>query len=157
MENNFSHIVSLWKNYNHASSKLSNAMHSTSNIVGEFAEALICKYYNATKLTASQKGADLILNDSRKIQVKSRVQDRLEATSLGIIRNWNFDILVVVLFSKDGNILKAIEINAETAKTLSKFNDYQKGCILTTSNDFLNHKNAKDLTEDLRRLLNCDS
>ena len=156
MENNFSHIVSLWKNYNHASSKLTKAMRGTSNIVGEFAEVLICKYYNAKKLPASQESADLILDDSRKIQVKSRMQDRLEATSLGIIRSWNFDILVVVLFSKDGNILKAIEINSETAKKLSKPKPYENGDVLTTSKDLLNNKNAKDITKELQRVLDSD-
>jgi hypothetical protein len=153
MEQDFSFLVSLWKNYNNASALLTNVMGGTANEVGEFAERLVAKYYNAEQLMASNKSADLKTNDNRFIQVKSRKIDHLTTTSLNVIRSWVFDILVVVLFSKDGNILKAIQINSNYAKELSKWNEHQNGYIITTSKDFLENKYSIDITEQLQNIL----
>ena len=156
MEFNF--LVSLWKKYNNASYLLTSAMGGTANEVGEFAEILVGKYYNAEQLPASNKSADLKTKDGRLIQVKSRKIDRLKTTSLNVIRSWDFDILVVVLFDKEGNILKAIEIDSRTAENLSSPNKYQNGKILTTNHELLNNKNSKDITQDLQNILdNKDS
>ncbi|WP_052185493.1 MULTISPECIES: hypothetical protein [unclassified Treponema] len=158
MEFNFDFLVSLWKKYNNASYLLTSAMGGTANEVGEFAEILVGKYYNAEQLPASNKSADLKTKDGRLIQVKSRKIDRLKTTSLNVIRSWDFDILVVVLFDKEGNILKAIEIDSRTAEKLSSPNKYQNGKILTTNHELLNNKNSKDITQDLQNILdNKDS
>ena len=65
--NDFEYLVSLWRNYNNASFLLTKAMGGTANEVGEFAEQLVCKYYNAKQLNASQKSADLITEDGKSI------------------------------------------------------------------------------------------
>jgi hypothetical protein len=154
MNNDFDFLVSLWKNYNNASLLLTKAMGGAANEVGEFAEKLVCKYFNATQLNASNKSADLITEDGKLIQVKSRKIEQLISTSLNVIRSWDFDILVVVLFSKDGNILKAIKIDSVTAKGLSKNNKHQNGYILTTSHELLDHNNSDDITMELQNILN---
>jgi hypothetical protein len=154
MDKNFNFLTSLWKNYNNASSLLTQAMGGTANEVGEFAEILVAKYYNAEQLTASNKSADLKTNDNKLIQVKSRKIEKLKTTSLNVIRSWDFDILVVVLFSKDGNILKAIEINAKDAQKIATSNSHQNGDVLTTNSDLLNNSNAVDITSGLQSLIN---
>ncbi len=150
----FNFLTSLWKNYNNASSLLTEAMGGTANEVGEFAERLVAVYYSAKQLTASNKSADLKTDDNKLIQVKSRKLHKLTTTSLNVIRSWNFDILVVVLFSKEGNILKAIEINAKDAQGISKPNNHQNGDVLTTNSDLLNHCNCRDITNDLQSIIN---
>ncbi len=152
MEIDFNFLTSLWKNYSNASSLLTKAMGGIANEVGEFAERLVAEYYQAEQLTASNKSADLKKDDTL-IQVKSRKIDKLKTTSLNVIRSWDFDILVVVLFSKDGNILKGIEINAKDAQQLATSNSHQNGYVITTNNAFLNHPNAIDITSDLQSLI----
>ena len=151
--NDFENLISLWKNYNNASFLLTKAMGGTANEVGEFAEHLVCKYYNAKQLEASQKSADLITEDGKLIQVKSRKIEQLTSTNLNVIRSWDFNILVVVLFSKVGNILKAIEIDSIIAKQLAKFNTHQNGYILTTSKELLENNRSKDITKFLQSIL----
>lgn len=153
MDSNFEFLVSLWKNYNNASILLTKAMGGTANEVGEFAEILVGKYYNAEQLPASNKSADLRTNDGKLIQVKSRKIDKLTTTSLNVIRSWDFDILVVVLFSKEGNILKAIEIDSVTAEKLSKRNEHQNGKVLTTNHELLNNERTIDITSDLQSII----
>ena len=157
MNNDFNYLVSLWKNYNNASLLLIKAMNGTANEVGEFAEKLVCKYFNVEQLNASNKSADLITKEGKLIQVKSRKIEQLISTSLNVIRSWDFDILIVILFSKDGNILKSIQIDSITAKKLSKYNKHQNGYILTTSKELLENENAIDITVDLQNILNGDN
>jgi hypothetical protein len=132
MFTDFDQLVLLWKNYNNASTLLTNAMGGTANEVGEFAERLACIYYKGKQLPASMKSADIILDDGRLIQVKSRKINTLKTTSLNVIRSWDFDLLVIIIFSSNGGVLKAIEIDASTAKGLAKRNEHQNGYILTT-------------------------
>lgn len=153
MNIDFNMLVSLWKNYNNASKLLVDAMDGTNNEVGEFAEKLVAKYYNANQLQVSNKSADLETPDKKLVQVKSRKMDKLTSQSLGVIRSWDFDILVVVLFDKFGNILKALEIKTNDAKQLAKENEYQNGFILTTSKELLENSKTKDLTKEFQNIL----
>jgi hypothetical protein len=153
MENDFNFLVSLWKNYNNASALLTKFMGGTLNEVGEFAERLVARYYDAEKLPPSNKSADLRTAGNRLIQVKSRKIECLATTSLGIIRSWQFDLLVVVLFSKKGDILKAVAIDAKDAKALSRWDSHQNGHVLTTSGRLLDHPGSEDITEGLQGLL----
>ncbi|NLU38229.1 MAG: hypothetical protein GXX78_04995 [Bacteroidales bacterium] len=153
MESNFEFLVSLWKNYNNASSLLTKAMGGTANEVGEFAEVLVAKYYNGEQLPASNKSADIKTPDGKLIQVKSRKIEKLTTTSLNVIRSWNFDYLVVVLFSKEGNILKAVEIDSKTAERLSTRNEHQNGKVLTTNQELLSNPKSKDITSDLQNII----
>ena len=69
-----------------------------------------------------------------RYQIKSRRRTNNRKLQLGIIRNFNFDLLVVVIFDKYFNILKAIKIDSKSAKKCSKFSDYQNGYILHFEN-----------------------
>ncbi|MDR1627763.1 MAG: hypothetical protein LBR79_03220 [Oscillospiraceae bacterium] len=126
----------------------------TANETGEFAEKLVAKYYNAKQLTASSKSADLKTKNNKLIQVMSRKLEFLTTTTLNVIRSWDFDFLVVVLFSKEGNILKATQLDSIIAKNLSKWNERQNGYILTTSKELLENKNILDITIDLQKIIN---
>lgn len=150
MDTNF---LSAWFNYNKYFKQISQIMKGTKNIIGEFAENIACLYYKTEKITASQKSYDIIKNDGKKVQVKSRRLDKIKATKLNVIRNFDFDILLVILFSEDGYILKAIEMDVKYAKIFAKENKYQHGYIITTTNDFLYGIHAKDITKELEELL----
>lgn len=157
MPNNFDSIVDLWREYNHISHSLITAMGGTANEVGEFAELLVAKYYAGERLPASSKSADIRLSDDTTIQVKSRKLDKLKSTSLNVIRSWDFDRLVIVLFSTSGDVLKAIELDSNTARSLAKENKHQNGYVISTTSDVLNHSKAIDLTVQLNKLLKIEN
>ncbi|MCL2844366.1 MAG: hypothetical protein FWE23_02810 [Chitinivibrionia bacterium] len=144
----FKSIVSPWKGYYKSALHLKNVMGGTANYVGEFAERLVCEYYGVEKPLTNQKSFDFITKNGEKIQVKSRTK----SGKLNIIRSWDFDILVVILFSPDGNVLKAVKIKKEHAKNLSNADEHQNGQALTTSKVF-NNSNASDITDELNKII----
>ncbi|MDW7670553.1 MAG: hypothetical protein SCK57_12765 [Bacillota bacterium] len=154
MIQDFDQLIMLWKNYNTASTLLTKAMGGTANEVGEFAERLACAYYQGEQLSASNKSADILSKDGKLIQVKSRKMSHLTTTSLNVIRSWGFDLLVVILFAKDGDILKGIEIDSDSAREIAKRSEHVNGLILTTSSKLLDHPKAKDITQELKAILN---
>jgi len=122
--------------------------------VEKIAKRLAVKYYNAKPLTILNKNADLKTLGNKLIQVKSGKVDIITETPFGVIKNWDFDILVVILFSKNNDILKAIEITTRYAKNILKWDNYQKGYILTTSKDLLQNEKSIDITRNLQKLMN---
>jgi len=153
------HVIGLWKQYNEITDSIYKAMGGTANIVSEFAEKLVTKHYNGKQLQASHKSADVVYTDEKGneklIQVKSRRKKKVTSSALGIIRSWDFDYLVVVLFSTDGIVLKAIEVDVDIAKgkDIATPNKHQNGWVITTTEKFLEHPMARDITEDLNRII----
>ena len=143
--------LKLWKNYNMATNLLLDAMGGASNIVGEFAEKLVAECYEGEQLAASSKSADVLLKDGTTIQVKARMPRQTLTTSLGVIRSWDFDYLVAVLFATDGTVVKGLEMDVETAKSVGMWNKHQNGWVITTTQSFLEHPSARDITD----CLNC--
>jgi hypothetical protein len=146
-------IIKLWKNYHVIANLLFDAMGGEANIVGKFAEKLVADYYDGKQLPPSSKSADIVLTDGVTLQVKARVPRQAMTTSLGIIRTWDFDYLVVVLFSTDGAVAKAVEVDAETARNMATFNKLQNGWVITTTREFLEHPSAYDITDQLNGIL----
>jgi len=143
-------IQELWTNYNSAANALQNTLGRTSNIVGEYAEHLTAKYYNGELLPASHKSADVkVTHNNTEIlyQVKARKLKKLTSSQLGIIRSWDFNFLVVIIFDSDGIILKALEVPVIIAREYAKENDHQNGWVITTTQDFLNNSSSRDITE----------
>lgn len=148
-------LAASWKEYNEATIKIKRLMNGTANIMGDYSEILVGELYHAEKLTASTVCADLKCADGTLIQVKSRQVKRTNTTTqLGIIRHWDFQLLVVVLFYEDGSLFKVLEMKSEDARRYAKANSYQRGDVITTTKDFLESRLAKDKTADMRRILN---
>ena len=105
-----------------SSDLLSNRLGRTSNILGEYAEYLAHKYYGGKLLEISKSSADIKASDGTLYQIKSRKIKKSNSTQLGIIRSWDFDFLVVILFDINGNIKKALEIPMVIAKEYGKPN-----------------------------------
>lgn len=142
-------IPELWHRFNEYSNKLSNALGRTKNIVGEYAEYLALQFYEGVLLPTSHPSADIEDKSGRLIQVKSRKITGPMSTQLGIIRSWNFDLLVVVLFNEEGELFKALEGPVEVAKEYGKTNEHQNGWVITTSQSFLNDARFTDITKQL--------
>ena len=139
-----------WITYNKTVKILQKILGRTNNIVGEYSEYLTAEYYHGELLPASHKSADVkVIENNQEIlyQVKSRKLEKLTSTQLGIIRSWNFNYLVVIIFDLDGNILKALEVPVDVAKEYAKSNSHQNGWVITTTQKFLNdHRNKIIMT-----------
>ena len=145
-------IQILWENYNNAANSLQELLGRTSNIVGEYAEYLTAQYYQGELLPASHKSADvkIIKNDIQILyQVKARKLNSLTTSQLGIIRSWNFDYLIVIIFGWHGNILKALEVPIDVAKEYAKKNNHQNGWVITTTQDFLNDSRSRRIMNEI--------
>ncbi|WP_324733724.1 DUF6998 domain-containing protein [Pseudomonas paeninsulae] len=139
-------INNLWLRYNDYANKLSAALGRTNNIVGEYAEYLAHRHYGGRLLRASESSADIEADDGTKYQVKARKIKGTTATQLNVIRSWNFDYLVVILFEADGKIFKALEVPVAVAKKYGADNQHQNGKVITTSRKFLLDPQSKDIT-----------
>lgn len=143
-------IKDLWLKFNECSNKLTVALGRTSNIVGEYAEYLAHKYYGGKLLEISGSSADIRADDGKLYQVKSRKVKGSTSIQLNVIRSWGFYYLVVILFSKDGGVKKAIEVTVEIAKEYGVANPHQNGWVITTSQTFLNDPRVKDISAKLQ-------
>lgn len=142
-------LKDLWIQYNVSSTKLVKVLGRTYNIVGEYAEHLVCKFYKGQLSDISEKSHDVVSSSGHKYQVKSRKMKKLQSTSLNVIRSWDFDFLIIIIFDSHGEILKALEIPATIAKEYGKYSAHQHGYIITTSKAFLSDKRFKDLTSEM--------
>lgn len=117
-------INQLWLKYNEYTNKLAVRLKRTNNIVGEYAEHLSLSYYGGKLLNISGSSSDLVDNDGKLYQIKSRRIQYLTSSQLGIIRSWDFHFLVVILFNLNGGILKAMEVPVDIAKEYGVRNDH---------------------------------
>jgi hypothetical protein len=146
-------INNLWMQFNEHSNKLAAALGRTSNLVGEYAEYLAHQYYGGKLLNISGFSADIETDDGKLYQVKSRKIKGISATPLNVIRSWEFDHLVVILFDEHGFIKKGLEIPVEIAKEYAIKNSHQNGWIITTTQKFLNDERLKDISIHLSAMI----
>ncbi|MBY0419735.1 MAG: hypothetical protein K2W88_16915 [Pararheinheimera sp.] len=142
-------IQELWLKYNYYSNQLASALGRTNNIVGEYAEFIVNRYYGGKLLNASKASADIVTPDGKKYQVKSRKIKKGTTTQLNVIRSWDFDFLVVILFDSQGVIKKALEIPVSVAKEFGVPNEHQNGWVITTTQMLICDSRNKDLTHSL--------
>jgi hypothetical protein len=141
-----------WLQFNESSNVLAEALGRTANIVGEYAEYLANKHYGGELLNISGSSADIRDTAGHLYQVKARKLNSIQATQLGIIRSWDFNYLVVIIFDKNGGILKGLEVPVEIAKKYGVHNKHQNGWVITTNRNFLNDKSIKDISDSLSKL-----
>ena len=142
-------VKDLWIRFNEYSNKLANALGRTSNIVGEYAEYLAHQYYGGKLLGVSDSSADIKAESGTLYQVKSRKIKGTPTTQLNVIRSWDFDYLVVILFDANGGIERALEVPVNIAKEYGAANSHQNGWVITTTQEFLNDNRSKDITISL--------
>ena len=144
-------INELWFKFNEYANKLSLKLGRSSNIVGEYAEYLVHQHYGGELLNVSNSSAD-IKSAKGLLQVKSRKIKASPNTALSVIRSWDFDYLIVILFDEDGVIKNALEVPVEVAKEYGKSNSHQNGWIISTSKEFLVDNRIKNITTALSKI-----
>ncbi len=138
-------IHELWFEYNNAKNRIQQALGRTANILGEYAEMLVAQAYGGQLLPTSHKSADVLLPDGRTIRVKARIVTPGETTQLSVMRSWDFDLLVVLLFNKSGKLLWAGELKAEDARAISRFYKHTNGDQLWTTASLFDPAASRDV------------
>lgn len=147
----FGETIRLWKIYCVVQKSIAEAMGRTKNIVGEFAEQLVCQYYKGKLANKSQKSYDFLVKGKR-FQVKSRMINQYDGVQLSDFQNWNFDFLVVVIFSpRTGKVLRAGKFKKEDAEVFAKEKKSNKRSIIITSKKFW--EQGEIFTDDLNKFL----
>jgi len=148
----FDGLSDLWLKYNEYANRLTAALGRTSNLVGEYAEHLALQRYGGELLPASSSSADLRAENGHSYQVKARKILGVMTTQLGVIRSWDFDFLVTILFDESGHVLRALETPVEVAQDHGVRNRHQNGWVITTNRRFLDDSRSLDITAELRSL-----
>lgn len=144
---------SLWKSWNIPHEKLVKIL-PTRNVVGEIGELLAMAYLKGTKET-NLKSFDILGKDGLKYQVKTRQLDKMRSTPLNVIRSWDFDKLIVIIFNTKGLVSNAIVMDALIVKKkYAKKNTYQNGFVVTASTKFFSDESALNITSSLNEILN---
>jgi hypothetical protein len=145
-------VSDLWLKFNEYTNRLAAVLGRTSNIVGEYAEYLAHQLYGGRLLTASNCSSDLETEDGTRYQVKARKIKGTPTTQLSVIRSWDFDYLVVILFDEHGSVMKALELPTNVAREYGVANAHQHGWVITTTRAFLTDPRSKDITKRLLAL-----
>jgi hypothetical protein len=98
----------------------------------------------------AEKGWDVRAGDGRRLQVKTRVVSDARKPGqrqLGVLRSFDFDALVIVLFDSDYRVWRAVEVSPKTAQALARYRAHVNGHVLHATDRLLSHADANDLTD----------
>ncbi|UTY27725.1 hypothetical protein [Treponema putidum] len=120
-------IIRLWENFKNASFEfmqvVGGSMDNIDTWMESFAQILVKEYYGGEWLSRSDY-ADIKLKDGKKVKVKAQCESSLYIKTGMSVDNWDFDLLVVILFNKKGEVIKALEFDVEKTKAgLTKYCD----------------------------------
>jgi len=144
-------MAKAWQKYNKANCRLARKLGRTNNLIGEYGEFLANQHLKGELLDISSQSAD-IEKEGKTYQVKARRLSKGTATQLGIIRSWDFDYLVVILFDKKGRVIFSNITPSVVAKEIAVENEYQNGYVITTNRNFMFSRHNEDITHELRVL-----
>ncbi len=122
---------------------------------GDLAERLAAIVYGGALAPNSHKSADVLLDDGRTVQVKSRVVGtESKGGNYSFIRSWDFDLAVFVLFDvATYGVIQAIEVSSDEARAASSFSNHVGADRLRLSENLLAMSTARDLTGDFAAAL----
>ena len=116
---------------------------------GDYAEYLVARLYNGRLAPNSEKSLDVIAQDGERLQVKARVaiEGKAGTRQLSFIRSWDFDSLIVVLFTPRFEIHRAASVPAGIARERSRFVKHVNGHRLIASDALWETEGVEDLTQ----------
>lgn len=134
-----------------------NISSNSTDPVGQYAEYLVSKLYDAEKTKNGTAGCDLITHDNCKVEVKGRVSRKEGYIPKTYINDTNvtgehFDYLVYVVFTTDYDIERAYGMTINTFKKVSEYvkhNNSAPKWKFKASLDLLEHEDIDNLTKYL--------
>lgn len=120
--------------------------------VGDYAEYLTAKAVGGKLASSSAKSFDVVAPDGKRLQVKSRVVVNPNAASerqIGVLRSWDFDLLVVLLFEELGfHLARASAIPVDVAREAAIEQGWTNSHRVIARDELLDR--GEDWTEFLR-------
>jgi hypothetical protein len=122
----------------------------------DYAEFLVAHLFVGSILAPpSQKSADVVTADGRRIQVKARMvrPDAQGSRELSAIRSFDFDELAVVLFQRGAQpVLRASLIPVEVVRSRCTPRRHTNSHRLIATEALLSLPEVRDITNELRRV-----
>jgi hypothetical protein len=136
--------------------KTRKILRTKNNPVGDYAEWLVKAALGYELQTNSNSGFDAIDKDGIRYQIKSRrITEENKSTQLSAIRNLDrkdFDFLIVVLFDREFQISRAIQLPHSTVEKHAKYRDHVNGHILHVRSTLLADSTVVDITNILKKV-----
>jgi hypothetical protein len=107
---------------------------------GDYAEYLVAAALGATLAPNSAKTWDLVDPAGRRVQVKARVLPNLTnrgQRQLSFFRSFDFDELVIVLFTADYAVWRSVRLPSATAEARSRWIEHVHGYRLVADDALL--------------------
>lgn len=120
---------------------------------GDYAEYLVAEALEGQLAGNSEKSWDVVTREDRRVQVKSRVvpaPNNAGQRQLSPFRSFDFDDLVIVLFSADYSVWRAVLLPAAIAQQAATYRTHVNGHVLFATDALLTNPASVDLTEKLR-------
>ncbi|MCW1753034.1 hypothetical protein [Rhizobium acaciae] len=132
--------------------RIRNVLRSANNPTGDLAEYLFCAAFGWQQAANSVKGFDATGGDGIRYQIKGRrIHQRNKSRQLSAIRDLNgFDILAVVLFDDDYNIVRAALIPAAAVTEKSVYIAHTNSYKFQARDSIWDVADVTDVTERLR-------
>ena len=118
---------------------------------GDLAELLVAISVNGELAPNSEKSYDVMAEDGRRIQVKSRIltRGRRGERQLSTFRSWDFTHLGVVLFGPDYSIVRGAMIPNELVREAATEDRHVGGNRVMATDELLSSPGVDDITEFL--------
>lgn len=116
------------------------------NILGDYAEYLVCKLMNLTLSIGSAKAIDATDNQGKSYQIKARrLSSNKSVATIKSLRSFEFDFLILVLFNVDYSVKFCGKLSSGLAKELAISNPRVNGFRLNLSKKLLSDKRIEIL------------
>jgi hypothetical protein len=106
---------------------------------GDYAEWLVVQAVRGVLQEKSKKSYDVLMGEQR-LQVKARVvadMKRKRYRALSVIRTWDFERFVTVLFNEESEVMRASSIPTEAARAVAYWSKAQNGHLIYATDDLL--------------------
>jgi hypothetical protein len=121
--------------------------------LGDYAEYIVRTWSRGELAPNAEKSWDVRGADGRRLQVKARVvvdPPRRGDRQLSIIRSFDFDALIAILFDDDLHVWRAVSLPPSAVQRLAWFQEYVNGHRLLVTDRVIADPEAEDLTNELR-------
>jgi hypothetical protein len=114
--------------------RVRDIIRTNNNPVGDIAEAIVAKHYDAERGSFSQAGWDVKTPDGERIQVKAiRLTPTTKRRNLSPIRDNAYDSVVVVLLDENFQVVEGLKLSRETVEELFAHREYVNGRVITVT------------------------
>lgn len=144
-------LLALWA---HALRELRDreVVQTFNNPIGDIAEALVALHYGGERGSFSQASWDVKTREGELLQVKAlRRTGAKTRRNLSPVRSDGYDAVIVVVFTEDLRVERAIRIPHPVVNELFAWNNHVAGRIITLTKKLLEHPAVTgiDLSDEL--------